>query len=109
MLSGMFTVSEDEAAAIRTAYEQRGELAAAVELRRLFPGVGNVDQARKCASIIAGWRPLPKHRSAWNNLEAPGEDVPPPTNSSLDPVTPDRGNGARPTSHRGAPRPPLVR
>ena len=36
--SGMFVVSEAEAAAIRTAFEQSGELAAAVELRRLFPG-----------------------------------------------------------------------
>jgi hypothetical protein len=33
----MFVVSEVEAAAIRTAFEQGGELAAAVELRRLFP------------------------------------------------------------------------
>jgi hypothetical protein len=36
MLSGMFCVSEAEAAAIRAAYEQRGELAAAVELCRRF-------------------------------------------------------------------------
>jgi hypothetical protein len=33
----MFVVTEAEAAAIRTAFEQQGELAAAVELRRLFP------------------------------------------------------------------------
>jgi len=36
MLSGMFSVSEAEAAAIRAAYEQGGESAAAVELRRYF-------------------------------------------------------------------------
>jgi len=35
----MFVVTEDEAAAIRAVFEQRGEFAAAVELRRLFPGV----------------------------------------------------------------------
>ena len=38
MLSGMFSVSDAEAAAIRAAYERGGELAAAVELRRRFPG-----------------------------------------------------------------------
>ena len=32
----MFVISEAEAAGIRTDYEQRGELLAAVELRRLF-------------------------------------------------------------------------
>jgi len=37
--AGMFVVIETEAAAIRAAYEQRGEFAAAVELRRLFPAV----------------------------------------------------------------------
>jgi hypothetical protein len=36
---GMFVVTEAEAAAIRAVFEQRGEFAAAVELRRLFPGV----------------------------------------------------------------------
>jgi hypothetical protein len=35
----MFVVTEEEAAAIRTAFNQGGELAAAVELRRLFPGI----------------------------------------------------------------------
>ena len=35
----MIVVTEAAAAAIRAAFEQRGELSAAVELRRLFPGV----------------------------------------------------------------------
>jgi hypothetical protein len=35
----MFVVTEADAAAIRTAYEQDGELSAAVELRRRFPGI----------------------------------------------------------------------
>ena len=56
---GMFVVTEAEAAAIRNAFEQRGEFAAAVELRRLFPGVTDNDTARQCVRTIAGWRPLP--------------------------------------------------
>jgi hypothetical protein len=55
----MFVVTEAEAAAIRAAFEQRGEFAAAVELRRLFPGVTDTAQARECARAIAAWKPLP--------------------------------------------------
>ena len=33
-----FLVNEDTAAAIRTIYEREGDLSAAIELRRLFPG-----------------------------------------------------------------------
>jgi hypothetical protein len=54
----MFVVSEVEAAAIRTAFERGGELAAAVELRRLYPGITDTMQARACARTIAGWKPL---------------------------------------------------
>ena len=54
----MFVVSEAEAAAIRAVYQQRGEFAAAIELRRLFPGITDNAQARECARTIAGWRPL---------------------------------------------------
>ena len=36
---GMFVVSEAEAAAIRAVFQQRGEFAAAIELRRRFPGI----------------------------------------------------------------------
>jgi hypothetical protein len=55
----MFTVSEEAAAAIRTAYEQDGELSAAIELRRHFPGIIDNAHARDCARAIAGWTPLP--------------------------------------------------
>jgi hypothetical protein len=55
----MFCVSEADAAAIRTAYEQGGELSAAVELRRLFPGIIDNENARLCARSIASWQPLP--------------------------------------------------
>jgi hypothetical protein len=35
----MFVVTEADAAAIRAAYEQEGELSAAIEVRRLFAGI----------------------------------------------------------------------
>ena len=54
----MFGVSEAEAAAIRAAFDQGGEFAAAVELRRLFPGITGTAEARECARTIAAWKPL---------------------------------------------------
>jgi hypothetical protein len=59
MLPAMFVVSEEAAATIRTAYEQEGELSAAIELRRLFPDVTDNAKARECARTIAGWQTLP--------------------------------------------------
>jgi hypothetical protein len=56
----MFCISEADAAGIRAIFHERGEFAAAVELRRLFPGIWNAEQARECVRIIAGWRPLPR-------------------------------------------------
>jgi len=55
----MFCVSESEAEMIRTAFDQGGELSAAIELRRLFPGITDNDHARRCAMAIAGWAPSP--------------------------------------------------
>ena len=54
----MFFVTESEAALIQAAFDQGGELSAAVELRRLFPGIKNNEDARRCARAIAGWMPL---------------------------------------------------
>jgi len=54
----MFVVTEADAAAIRAVYEQRGEFAAAIELRRRFPGITDNAQARECVRTIAGWKPL---------------------------------------------------
>jgi hypothetical protein len=54
----MFVVTEADAAAIRAVYQQRGEFAAAVELRRRFPGITDNVQARMWARTIAGWQPL---------------------------------------------------
>ncbi len=54
MLDRMFVVTEAEATAIRDAFHRRGELSAAIELRRLFPGITDNQQARECARTIAG-------------------------------------------------------
>ena len=53
----MFAITEAEAAAIRAVFNQRGELAAAIELRRRFPGITDNAQAQECARTIAGWQP----------------------------------------------------
>jgi hypothetical protein len=55
---GMFAVTEAEAALIRTAYFEGGEFSAAVELRRLFPGIEDMARARECARTITGWTPI---------------------------------------------------
>ena len=55
----MFVVTDADAAAIRAVFQQRGEFAAAIELRRRFPGITDNAQARECARTIAGWKPLP--------------------------------------------------
>jgi hypothetical protein len=53
----MFVVTEADAAAIRAVFQQRGEFAAAVELRRRFPGITDSAQAWECVRTIAGWKP----------------------------------------------------
>jgi hypothetical protein len=73
MLPAMFLVSEADAAAIRTAYEQKGELSAAIEVRRLFPGVTDNARARECARSIAGWTPLPAASAQVIRLRPRGE------------------------------------
>jgi hypothetical protein len=54
----MFAVSEEDAAAIRAAFDEAGEVSAAVELRRRFPGLTDNAKAREWARTIAGWKPL---------------------------------------------------
>ena len=51
----MFTLNETEIASTQAAYASGGELAAAVGLRRLFPGISDMAHARRCAVTIAGW------------------------------------------------------
>ena len=53
---GMFIVTESDAAAIRAAFHEEGELSAIIELRQRFPGVDHA-KARACARTIAGWQP----------------------------------------------------
>ena len=54
----MFVVTDADAAAIRAVYQQSGEFAAAIELRRRFPGITDNRQARECVRTIACWRPI---------------------------------------------------
>ena len=54
----MFPVTEAEAATIRAAFEQEGDLSAGIELRRLFPGITDGAKAREMARVIAGWKPV---------------------------------------------------
>jgi hypothetical protein len=65
----MFVVSESDAEAIRTAFERDGELSAAVELRRRFPGITDNARAREIARTIAGWQPLPKPPATVTRLK----------------------------------------
>jgi hypothetical protein len=53
----MFLVTEADASEIRAIFERDGELSAAIELRRRFPGIADNAKARQCARSIAGWRP----------------------------------------------------
>lgn len=55
---GMFVVTEADATAIRATFKQEGELSAALELRRRFPGLTDNTLARAYARSIAGWKPL---------------------------------------------------
>jgi hypothetical protein len=64
----MFVVTEAEAAAIRTAFEREGELSAAIEVRRLFPGITDNAKAREQARTIAGWRPMPERTASVTRL-----------------------------------------
>jgi hypothetical protein len=54
----MFLVNEKTITAIRAAYAEGGEMAATVELRRLFPGITR-SAAPACARSIAAMEPLP--------------------------------------------------
>ncbi len=56
----MFTVTDEQAAAIRRVFLEQGELPAMIEFRRHFPGITDNARARDCAKIIAGWQPPPR-------------------------------------------------
>ncbi len=59
----MFSLTEDEAASIRTAYERGGGPEAADELRRLFPEFAARADAQAFAVGLAGWRPSAEQAS----------------------------------------------
>jgi len=71
--SSMFIVTEADADAIRAAFHEQGELSAAIEVRRRFPGITDNVEARRCARTIAGWKPLPASPSPVTRLH-PGRD-----------------------------------
>ncbi len=64
----MFAITEADAVAIRAIFNEEGELSAAIELRRRFPGVIDNAKARACARAIAGWTPLPAQPSTVTQL-----------------------------------------
>jgi hypothetical protein len=72
--SGMFVVTEADAAAICAIFDREGELSAAIELRRRFPGIGDNTKARECARTIAGWMP-PQVRAATITRLRSGKDA----------------------------------
>jgi hypothetical protein len=47
-----FLITEADAAAIRAIFNEEGELSAAIELRRRFPGITDNAKARACARTI---------------------------------------------------------
>jgi len=77
--SAMFVVTEADAAAIRTAFHEEGELSAVIELRQRFPGITGHAQARACARTIAGSQPpaapcpvVPLHPGKGRRRSSPG-------------------------------------
>ena len=54
----MFVVDTAAIEAIHQAFNEDGELAAIVELRRHFPLLTDNEHARTCVHTIAGWQPI---------------------------------------------------
>jgi hypothetical protein len=80
----MFLVTEADAVAIRAIYNQEGELSAAVELRRRFPGITDNAKVRAHVRTIAGWKPLPpppcpviRLRPGGTSRNSPSAESPP--------------------------------
>ena len=65
----MFSLNEDEITSVRAAFDTGGEFAASVELRRLFPGITDLQKARQCVRTIVGWsRPVPATQKGANSV-----------------------------------------
>ena len=58
MASNCGDAREDRNYRCGAVYVQRGEFAAAIELRQRFPGITDNAQAVECARTITGWQPL---------------------------------------------------
>jgi hypothetical protein len=58
----MFSILDKDIAAIQAAFECGGELSAAIEVRRIFPGIPDYAEARRIALIVAGWRSMSETR-----------------------------------------------
>ena len=58
-LARMFMVDERTAAAIQHAWDEGGDLAAVVELRRHFAAISDGEAARRCVRTIVGWAQPP--------------------------------------------------
>jgi hypothetical protein len=67
----MFVITDADAAAIRAIFDQEGELSAAIDLRRRFPGIGGNSKARAVC---------PEHRrvDAAAGTAASGDTAPTP-------------------------------
>ncbi len=65
-MSPVSIVTDDDPAATRAAFDQDGELPAAIEPQRRFPGIADNAHARACARGIAGWSapPVPSRAAA---------------------------------------------
>ena len=65
----MFSLSEDEITSVGAAFDTGGEFAASVELRRLFPGITDLQKARQCVQTIVGWsRPASAIQKGANSV-----------------------------------------
>ena len=51
----MFVIDDATVTAIRQALAEGGELSAAVDLRRRFPGIPDAEAARRCVRAIVAW------------------------------------------------------
>jgi hypothetical protein len=73
--ASMFVVSEAEAAAIRTTFQQEGEFSAVVELRRLFPLIADMAEAGSAPGPSPAGSRCPRRRGRSGDCD-PGTAVP---------------------------------
>ncbi len=57
MLASMVTLSDEDTAAIQRAYDESGELSAAIEVTRRFQAIQG-ERAREWARMICAWKPV---------------------------------------------------